>query len=109
MLIAGVSILELLQHLLSMNSKLSTKLAELILDASVNAIFVGKAIWDELGNISDFEITHANKAFTRIIGYTHEQAVGNRYLTLFPYTLDNGMFKINCEVVKTGIPQHTET
>lgn len=91
-----------------MTSLLSSQL-ELILDSSLNAIFAAIAIRNAQGSIADFEITHINKAFTRLTGYSAGQAVGKRYLSLFPSTLDNGMFQINCDVVETGEAQHTET
>jgi PAS domain S-box-containing protein len=94
--------------LLTMNSRLSSQL-ELILDSSLNAIFAAIAIRDAQGKIMDFKITHINKAFTRLVGYSPAEAIGKCYLSLFPSTLYNGMFQINCEVVETGKSQHTET
>ena len=91
-----------------MTSLLSSQL-ELILDSSLNAIFAAIALRNAQGCIADFEITHINKAFTRLTGYSAEQAVGKRYLSLFPSTLHNGMFQINCDVVETGVAKHTET
>ena len=92
-----------------MNPPIPLQLAELILDASLNGIFAATAIRDADGKISDFEIIRINKAFTQMVGYSPAEAVGNRYLSLFPSTLYNGMFEMNCEVVETGKALHTET
>jgi signal transduction histidine kinase len=73
-----------------------------ILDSSINAVFACEAIRDKNGNIIDLEMKRINPAFTRMVNLTEGQVVGKRYLELFPSSLENGTFAMNCEVIETG-------
>jgi PAS domain S-box-containing protein len=77
-------------------------LAEAVLNTSLNGVIACEAIRDVQGGIIDFEILLVNKAFTRILGLSEAEAIGQKYLSLFPSSKTNGMFEMNCRVIETG-------
>lgn len=79
-----------------------------ILDASINAVFVGEAIRDGHGKIYDLEMVKINRAFTDIIGKTAGEVVGKTYLSLFPSAMASGLYDLNCKVIETGEPMRKE-
>jgi len=78
-----------------------------ILDGSINGLFALEAIYDEVGDVTDFKIVKINKSFTRILGLG-EEIIGKNYLTLFPATKPKGIFDLHLQVLKTGIPAEME-
>jgi signal transduction histidine kinase len=66
-----------------------------IFETSVNGMYACTALRDEQGEVIDFVMTLVNAAFTQILGVSEEQAIGKRYLTLFPAAATNGMFAFN--------------
>lgn len=79
-----------------------------ILDASINAVFVCKAIRDETGKINDLLMIKINQAFTNTIGKTAAEVEGKTYLSVFPSAVDLGLFERHCQVIETGEPQRKE-
>lgn len=79
-----------------------------ILDASINAVFVCKAIRDEAGKINDLLMVKINPAFTNTIGKTADEVEGKTYLSLFPASKDIGFFDLTCLVIETGEPLRKE-
>lgn len=92
------------QHKLSYEAKFINS----VLDASLDGIFVCEAVRNAKGNILDLVIKRINPAFTRIRKIKEADAVGNRYLSLFPSAKDVGMFDLYCKVIESGIPGHKE-
>ncbi len=73
-----------------------------ILDASINGVFVCKAIRDVSGKISDLRMIKINLAFTDMIGKTASEVEGKTYLSLFPTSKSIGLFNLKCQVIETG-------
>jgi PAS domain S-box-containing protein len=78
------------------------QLAESVLNTSINGVLACEAIRNTNGQIIDLEIILINKAFTEILGFTEEEVIGKRYLSVFPSSKGNGMFDVNCKVIETG-------
>ncbi len=79
-----------------------------ILDASINAVLVCKAIRNENGKIEDLQMVKINQAFTDIIGKTAAEVEGKTYLSVFPSAMDLGLFELHCQVIETGEPLRKE-
>lgn len=79
-----------------------------ILDASLNGIFVCEAIYDKMGRIEDLLMKKINPAYTRIHKMTEEDAIGKKYLSLFPAAKETGVYDLYCGVIETGRPARKE-
>lgn len=79
-----------------------------ILDASINAVFVCKAIRDANGKITDLKMLKINRAFTDMMGKTPGEVEGRTYLSIFPASKNLGLFDLNCEVIESGVPIRKE-
>lgn len=83
-------------------------LANSILNTSLNGIFACEALRNERGEITDLEMKRINRAFTQMIGLSEAQVVGKTFLTVFPASLQNGTFALNCQVIESGVSTHKE-
>lgn len=79
-----------------------------VLDASLDGIFIAEALRGPEGRIMDLLIKKTNPAFTRIRKIEAADAVGKKYLSLFPSAKDLGMFDLFCRVLDSGRPGHGE-
>ncbi|RYY89582.1 MAG: PAS domain-containing protein [Chitinophagaceae bacterium] len=75
----------------------------LVLEASLNGIYVLESVVDDHGNITDFLFVRANQQFKAFTGLDPEKILGQSLLTLFPHTRQTGMFAAFC-----GVMEHTE-
>lgn len=85
-----------------------TILADSILDNSLNGIFACEAIRDASGTIVDLEMKRINRAFTRMLELNEAQVLGKTFLSLFPTSIKNGAFALNCQVIESGVSLHKE-
>ncbi|MBC3790001.1 PAS domain-containing sensor histidine kinase [Spirosoma utsteinense] len=79
-----------------------------VLQESSNGILVQTAIRDTDGKIVDFQIVIANEQGARITNKTVEELVGKEFLSLFPGTIETGLFAMYVHTVETEEPQTTE-
>lgn len=79
-----------------------------ILDSSINAVIAAEAIRNKDGLIADLLITRINASFSRISGVAGKTAEGASFLSLFPGTVEAGIFDVYCQVIETGQSLRTE-
>lgn len=79
-----------------------------VLQESSNGILVHKAIRDQDGKIVDFLIIIANEQGARITNRTVAELIGKRFLSLFPGTIETGLFDMYVRTVETEEPQTIE-
>jgi PAS domain S-box-containing protein len=79
-----------------------TQLLNLMLNSSLNGVYLLDAIRDNDGIIRDFIITHANEVFCSLSGRKREDILGKSFLKTFPDTVQAGIFRRNCEILETG-------
>jgi PAS domain S-box-containing protein len=73
-----------------------------IVDASLNAIYVWKAIRDTDGVITDFQYTLVNSTYEKMNGRTKEEVIGKTALQLYPNLRGTDLFLRYSQVVDTG-------
>lgn len=73
-----------------------------IIDASLNGIYVWKAVRDETGAIVDLEYTLANKTFERLNGKSSGEVIGKTALQLYPGLKGTKLFNRYIQVIETG-------
>ncbi|WP_266367585.1 PAS domain-containing sensor histidine kinase [Tellurirhabdus rosea] len=91
-----------------LSSQHTANLLQAVLDGAQAGITSYLAVRDETRRIIDFEIQAANHAATLITGRSAEELVGKRMLTLFPHSVESGLFGRYCDVVETGASQRLE-
>jgi PAS domain S-box-containing protein len=79
-----------------------TQLLDLMLNSSLNGVYLLDAIRDSDGTIKDFLITHANAVFCSLAGKKKEDILGKSFLKSFPDTAQAGIFRRNCRILETG-------
>ncbi len=85
-----------------------TELANSIFDASLNGVYAMEAVRNDSNKIIDFVFIKVNKRFADLLGKRVEEIIGERYLSLFSSSIENGLFYLQCQVVYTGQPVQTE-
>jgi signal transduction histidine kinase/PAS domain-containing protein len=78
-----------------------------ILDASLNGIYVLRAVRDESGNMVDLVFIQGNGKYTELTGRPIETLIGKSFLEQFPYTKENGFFQALRKVISTGNPHES--
>lgn len=84
------------------------ELVQAVLDSSINGLYAMEPIRNEAGEIVDFKILMVNRAGLMLSDYSHEEMVGNTYLTLFPIVGKMGLFDQFRQAVEAGTPFRTE-
>lgn len=84
------------------------RFSDSILDASLSAIYVARAIRDTRGRIQDFRFSKINKQYTKRFGYTEEELKASTMVTLYPSVKTSGSFEQLCRVVESGEPLDME-
>ncbi|GAA4412904.1 hypothetical protein GCM10023187_40590 [Nibrella viscosa] len=79
-----------------------------ILNASLNGIYVLKAIRHTDGTVADFIFLQGNQKFTELTGHRIEDIIGKSLLTLFPHVSDSGFFQLLCQIIE-GEEAHRQT
>jgi signal transduction histidine kinase len=79
-----------------------TQLLNLMLNSSLNGVYLLDAIRDSDGIIKDFIITHANGVFCALSGRKREDILRKSFLKTFPDTVQAGIFQRNCKILETG-------
>lgn len=79
-----------------------------IVDASLNAIYVWKAVRDNRGAIVDFKYTLVNKTYERMNGRTGAEVIDKTALQLYPGLKGTELFRRYARVVETGEPAQFE-
>ncbi len=79
-----------------------------ILDASLNGIITGEAVYDWQNAIVDFRLVRLNQAARQLLNLTAELA-GKSMRSALPGIQEAGLFALFTEVVKTGQPARFET
>jgi PAS domain S-box-containing protein len=79
-----------------------TQLLNLMLNSSLNGVYLLDAIRDNDGIIKDFIITHANGVFCTMSGRKREDILGKSFLKTFPDTAQAGIFQRNCKILETS-------
>ena len=78
------------------------QLLNLMMNSSLNGVYLLDAIRDNDGIIKDFIITHANGVFCSLSGRKREDILGKSFLKTFPDTVQAGIFQRNCKILETG-------
>lgn len=84
------------QHALHTNQQL----LQSVLDSSTSGIMSFRTIYDDSGDIIDFEWELTNQTAIEMVG--RDDLVGKRLLAEMPGNRDEGLFDLYVEVVKTG-------
>ncbi|MFZ1687565.1 MAG: ATP-binding protein [Flavobacteriales bacterium] len=79
-----------------------------VLDSSISGITAFRAVRDEKGSISDFELTLVNHRAEEILGRKAEDLLGKRLLNEFPEVAADGGLARYSKVVETGESLHFE-
>lgn len=88
--------------------KLETEFYNGILEASINGVFACRAIRNKDNQVVDFTIIKVNKAFRELTAMSASQVEGQSLLTLFPDSVEAGLFDMYCQVLETGVPIRRE-
>lgn len=80
----------------------------LILNSSINGVYMLQAIRNDQQEIIDFKFIHVNEIVCKQAGRTKEEILGKSYLKTFPHTKASGVFDRNCEILKTGEEYRSE-
>ncbi len=78
-----------------------TEIANSIFDASLNGVYAMEAVRNDSNKIIDFVFIKVNKRFADLLGKSVEEIIGERYLSLFSSSIENGLFYLQCQVVYT--------
>lgn len=81
---------------------------ERILNASQSGVFLLKALYKSNGDLSDFIIKRVNPAFSKLLNLPAETVINQSFLSIFPYTIDNGIFEQHCRVHNSGLAESNE-
>lgn len=80
------------------------ELFPIIFNNAFDAIVVYQCIKGDNGEVIDFIFRYMNDSSFNILKGTREDFIGNRFLPLFPYAAENGMFDTFKSVAETGAP-----
>lgn len=80
-----------------------------VLDGSVSGILACRSIRDAQGVITDFEFVSVNQTAAQMILKSLDELIAGTLLTLFPGTIETGLFALYCRTAETGEPGHMET
>ena len=83
-------------------------LLHLMLNSSLNGVYVLDAVRDASDTVIDFKLTHVNDIFCRMSGKSREQLIGKSFIANFPDTVRSGIFDRNCNVLRDGQPIKAE-
>lgn len=78
-----------------------TSVLESVLNSSISGITAKKTVYDEYGDIVDFEIISVNLAAEKVFGLSTSDLLGERLLQLFP-SMEAQYFELYKQVVLTG-------
>jgi two-component sensor histidine kinase len=76
----------------------------LIFNNAFDAIVVYKSVKGDNGESIDFIFRYMNDSAFNILKGTREDYIGKRFLPLFPYAIEDGMYNLFKSVTETGIP-----
>ncbi|MDR3669141.1 MAG: histidine kinase dimerization/phosphoacceptor domain -containing protein [Ignavibacteriaceae bacterium] len=75
----------------------------IIFNNAFDAIVVYETIRGDNGEVIDFTFRHMNDSSFKILTGSRKDYIGKRFLTLFPYAVEDGMFDTFKSVSETGI------
>ena len=99
---------QLIVEEVSADNERQASLLSSILDSSNSGIIAFESIRDEQGAIVDFRFATINEACEEIVGVPVETMRGNTLLTLFPGSVETGLFALYVNATETGEPGRTE-
>ncbi len=76
--------------------------------ASLDAMFICRALRDAGGDVVEFEITDANARAAGLVGATESELIGRRAREMFPMLAEHGLLSAFSRVVETGVPFERE-
>ena len=74
------------------------------IDAGRDLFVIARTVRDAVGAIADFVIVDVNERATRELGVSHDDALGQFLLDVFPASRGTGLWEQCCRVVATGQP-----
>jgi two-component sensor histidine kinase len=80
------------------------ELFPIIFNNAFDAIVVYKNLRDDDGKIIDFIFRYMNDSAFNILQGSRDDYIGNRFLPLFPYAAEDGMYDIFKSVAESGVP-----
>lgn len=83
-------------------------LLERVLQTSLDAIVLCRAIRNEAAEIIDFQVIQCNERAAVMTGITRQMMLSRSMLTLDPDGLNSGIFDKYRQVVETGLPMYVE-